>query len=76
MLIDIDEFRLRTSLRNGFGRSDEGVGHGEYAVPGVDPCGDKCETQRIGSAAYTNTMVDLAELGKCIFKILQPLSLQ
>ncbi len=68
-LVDIDELRMRTGLRNGFGGGDEGVRHGEYAISRADPGGHKRETQRVCPAAHTNTMADLAELRKCLFKI-------
>ena len=65
---------MRAGLRNGFGGGDEGVRHGEHAIPRADPGGHKCETQRICPAAHTDTMVDIAELRKCVFKILYRLS--
>src|SRR5271165_4954278 len=46
-LVDVDKLRLRTSLGDGFGGSDESVRHGEYAIPRANPCGHKGETQRI-----------------------------
>jgi hypothetical protein len=40
VLVDIDEFRQRTCLRNRFGGGNEGVRHGYDHVTLPDPAGD------------------------------------
>src|SRR5271165_2541174 len=68
-LVDIDELRKRTGLRNGFGCGDEGVRHGEYTFALSDPGGNKREPQRVRPTADANTMAYVAEFRKGPLKI-------
>src|ERR1700680_782730 len=53
-LIDIDEFRARSCLRNRFRRGDEGIRHCNYRIALSDAGCDQGKTQRVGTAVHTD----------------------
>ena len=63
-LVDVDELRKCSRLRNGFGGGDEGVRYGHDNVAGRHATRHDGEAQGIGAAADGDRMARTAERGK------------
>src|SRR5271163_3714406 len=69
-LIDIDELRSGSSLRNRLGGRNKRVRHCDHHVAGLYVAGDEGEPQSVGTAADCNGKVCLAKSRECLFKSL------
>src|ERR1700730_6842737 len=69
-LIDVDELRQRSRLRDSFGRGDEGVWHCYHDVAFCHSGCHQSETESVRTAVDCDRTFGVAERGKLFFKIL------
>src|SRR6516162_1104199 len=69
-LVDINELRNCTGLRNSFSGGNESVRHGNDNIPSFDPSSNQSKTQRVSSAADSHRVAGIAEFGESLFKLL------
>src|SRR3982751_6436740 len=61
-LVDVDELRRSSDLRDRFCRCDERIRHGDDDFAGLYTGGGKREPQRVRAAIYGNTVLRFTEL--------------